>query len=291
MSAPKIFECVPNVSEGRDAETIAACAAAIAGAGATLAHVTSDEAHHRSVFTYFGGRAEALAAAVALARVAIERIDLRRHRGVHPRIGALDVLPFVPLAGATIEDARSLAREAAQRIWTETATPSYFYGDLATREEHRNLATVRSGEFEGLGARPGRGIVPDVGDVPLHPGAGAVAVGVRGLLVAFNVVLRTGDVRVARRIARALREGGGGLRSLRALGVALDDGRVQVSCNLTDHRALPLDRVTALVRAAARRAGVEVAESELIGLVPRASLAAVAARALGLDGPADVLGR
>jgi glutamate formiminotransferase len=118
-----------------------------------------------------------------------------------------------------------------------------------------------------------------------------VAVGVRGLLVAFNVVLRTGDVRVARRIARALREGGGGLRSLRALGVALDDGRVQVSCNLTDHRALPLDRVTALVRAAARRAGVEVAESELIGLVPRASLAAVAARALGLDGPADVLGR
>lgn len=276
-----LFECVPNVSEGRDNVTLDACADAIATSGAILAHRTSDPVHHRSVFTFLGDRATVLAGAVALAKVAVQRIDLRAHRGVHPRIGALDVLPFVPLAGATMEDAVALAREAAARIWQETKTPCYFYGFAATSEKRRLLADVRAGEFEGLVERGHRTGNPDVGNLFAHPSAGATAVGARDLLVAYNVVLATDDVRVARAIARSLRERDGGLRSLRVLGVALDRTHVQVSCNLTDFAATPLHRVFQLVERAAARHGVSVVSSELIGLVPRAALAAVATHALG----------
>jgi glutamate formiminotransferase len=284
----KLFECVPNISEGRDAAIVEACAQAIVDAGATLAHRTSDPVHHRSVFTFFGSRGVVLEAAAALARAAAKRIDLRSHRGEHPRIGALDVLPFVPLGDATMEDAVSLAREAAARIWAETRIPCYLYGGAATREEHRHLATVRSGEFEGLGARPVRAPGPDVGDVPMHESAGAIAVGARDVLVAFNVVLRTGDLHLARRIARTLRERDGGLRTLRALAFRLDEARVQVSFNVTDHAAVPLDLIVELVRRTAARHGVAVEAGELIGLLPRAALQAVAARRLGLGSAAEV---
>jgi glutamate formiminotransferase len=279
----KLFECVPNVSEGRDAKVLDACAAAIQQAGALLAHRTSDAVHHRSVFTFFGDADQVLAASVALAEVVVERIDLRTHSGAHPRIGALDVLPFVPLQDATMEDAVALARSAAQRIWERTGVPSVFYGGAATSERRRALADVRAGEFEGLVERGHRGGPPDVGTLAAHATAGAIAVGARGLLVAFNVVLRSDDVGLAREIARDLRERGGGLRSLRALGIPLGDGRVQVSCNLTEPDATPLHRVVALVRAAAERRGVAVAGCEFIGLVPRRVLQVLAAHELGID--------
>lgn len=278
-----IFECVPNISEGRDVAVVAACAAAIEAAGALLAHRTSDPAHHRSVFTFFGSRERVLAAALALAAVTTQHIDLRRHRGEHPRIGALDVLPFVPFGDATLEDAASLAREAAQRIWSELSVPSYFYGAAAeaASSSRRLLADARRGGFERLGARADP---PDVGGTP-HPSAGAVAVGARAPLVAFNVVLASGDLELARSIARTLRERDGGLRTLRALGLRQHDGRVQVSFNVTDVRATPLDRIVALVAALARPRGVAVAGSELIGLVSRTALEEVVDRAFAREPP------
>lgn len=281
--AARIFECVPNVSEGRDAAVLDACARAIESAGVTLAHRTSDAAHHRSVFTFFGTPENVRAAAVALARVTTERIDLRAHRGAHPRIGALDVLPFVPFGSATLADAAALARETAREIWETLGVPSVLYGEAATSEARRLLADVRTGEFEGLVERGHRGGPPDIGRIAAHPSAGAVAVGARKPLVAFNVVLASGDLRLARAIARTLRERGGGLRTLRALGIAQADGLVQVSCNITDIIATPLYRVVGAVRALAARSGVTVARTELIGLVPRAALARVAEHALGVE--------
>jgi len=279
---------VPNVSEGRDRSVLDACAAAIEDAGARLAHRTSDPVHNRSVFSFFATRQRVLAAAMSLAAVAVERIDLRGQRGAHPRIGALDVLPFVPFGSATPDDACDIAREAAQRLWRELGVPSFLYGGAATSPARRLLADVRRGEFEGLATRSDP---PDVGAGRLHRSAGAVAVGARGVLVAFNVEIGSDDVALARRIARALRERSGGLRTLRALGLALGPGRVQISCNVTDAAAMPLDRIVALVRLLAARAGVPVVGTELIGLVPRVALEGVVARMFdspslpGKDGP------
>jgi glutamate formiminotransferase len=286
----KLYECVPNVSEGRDAGVLDAMARAIEDAGATLAQRTSDAVHHRSVFTFFGEREQVLAASMALADIAVSRIDLRTHRGAHPRIGALDVLPFVPLGQATMHDAVGLAHEAALLLWERFALPSVFYGAAATREERRLLADVRAGEFEGLIERGHRGGPPDTGTVAAHPSAGATAVGARDILVAFNVVLRSDDLGIAREIARTLRERGGGLRTLRALGIALGDGRVQVSCNITDVAATPLHRVVGLIRAMAARRGIGVEGCELIGLVPRRALLDLAAHELGLVPEAPELG-
>jgi glutamate formiminotransferase len=284
--AERIFECVPNVSEGRDAALLDACARAIEGAGVLLAHRTQDPAHHRSVFTFFGTREQVRAAALALARVTTERIDLRTHQGGHPRIGALDVLPFVPFGTATMAEAVALATETAREIWTELGVPSVLYGGAAQNERRRLLADVRAGEFEGLVERGHRGGPPDVGEIAAHPSAGAIAIGARGPLVAFNIILATEDLGIARAIARTIRERGGGLRTLRALGIAQADGRVQVSCNLTDPSATPLHRVLGIVRALAAQAGVAVARTELIGLVPRSSLIRVAEAALGIETPA-----
>jgi glutamate formiminotransferase len=284
--AERIFECVPNVSEGRDAAVLDACARAIEGAGVVLAHRTQDPAHHRSVFTFFGTGDRVRAAALALARVTTERINLRTHKGAHPRIGALDVLPFIPFGAATMTDAVALATATAREIWAELGVPSVLYGSAAQNERRRLLADVRAGEFEGLVERGHRGGPPDIGDVAAHPSAGAIAVGARGPLVAFNVVLASDDIGVARAIARTIRERGGGLRTLRALGIAQADGRVQVSCNLTDLSATPLHRVVGLVRTLAAQAGVGVARTELIGLVPRSVLNRVAEAALGIEPPA-----
>lgn len=267
------FEIVPNVSEGRDPAVIEACVAALEDAGARVVHRTSDAVHHRSVITAIGSGSQVVAAAVALAGVASERIDLRAHRGAHPRIGALDVLPFVPLADATLADAVVLAHRAAARIWRELGIPTYLYGAAASAPHRAQLADVRRGEFEGLGERVARD--PswrfDYGDAA-HASAGAIAVGARAFLIAFNVELATGDLSVARDIARTLRASSGGLRTLKCLGLRLSSDRVQVSCNITDVDAVPLYRVTELVRRAAARAGVAIARSELIGLAPRRAL-------------------
>jgi len=267
------FEIVPNVSEGRDPAVIEACVAAMEAAGATVVHRTSDPVHHRSVITAVGRASQVVAAAVALARVARDRIDLRRHHGAHPRIGALDVLPFVPLADATLDEAVTLAHRAAARIWRELGIPAYLYGAAAGAPHRVHLADVRRREFEGLAARAAGDADWrfDYGDAP-HGGAGAIAVGARPFLIAFNVELASGDLSLAREIARTLRASSGGLRTLKCLGLRLSAQRVQVSCNVTDVDAVPLYRVTELVRRAAARAGVQVARSELIGLLPQRAL-------------------
>lgn len=281
----RIFECVPNVTEGQDREILDACAGAIAGAGVTLAHRTSDAMHGRSVFTFFGEREAVLAAIVALAAVTTARIDLRLRRGAHPRIGALDVVPIVPFGAATIGDASDLAREAGARLWAAHRLPCVFYGAAATRPERKFLADVRAGQFEALVTRGHRFGPPDVGDAAIHPSAGAVAIGARPPLVAFNVVLATDDMALARAISGELRERDGGLRTLRVLGIALANGRVQISCNITDVATTPLHRVYGAIVALAASRGVRVERSELIGLVSRTALLAVVAHALGCAGP------
>jgi glutamate formiminotransferase len=267
-----LFEIVPNVSEGRDVATIDAMVAAMEEAGARVVHRTSDAVHHRSVITALGNAERVVDAAVALARVARERIDLRAHRGAHPRIGALDVLPFVPLAGATLADAVTLARQAGERLWNELRIPSKLYGAAASAPHRVPLADIRAGEFEAL---PRRSVDPqwtyDYGD-QAHASAGAIAIGARPFLIAFNVELASGDLALAQRIARALRERNGGLRTLRTLGLRLAPDVVQVSCNVTDVDAVPLYRIAELVRRAAKRAGVRVRRSELIGLAPRRAI-------------------
>jgi glutamate formiminotransferase len=264
------FEIVPNVSEGRDPAVIDACVTAMEAEGVRIAHRTSDPVHHRSVITAVGDASQVVAASVALARAAHARIDLRRHRGAHPRIGALDVLPFVPLGEATLEDAIALAHRAAARIWRELGIPSFLYGAAAAASQREHLSAVRRGEFEGLAGRLAAD--PDwrfdYGDAA-HASAGAIAIGARPFLIAFNVELASGDLALAKRIARTLRASNGGLRSLKCLGLRLGDERVQVSCNVTDVDAVPLYRVTELVRRAAARAGTAVTRSELIGLAPR----------------------
>jgi glutamate formiminotransferase len=252
---------------------IDACVAAMEAAGARVIHRTSDPIHHRSVITAIGSASQTVAAAVALAHVTRDRIDLRTHRGAHPRIGALDVLPFVPLGTATLDDAVTLAHRAAARIWRELGVPSYLYGAAASAPHREHLADVRRGEFEGLAARSASDARWrfDFGDAA-HMSAGAIAVGARPFLIAFNVELATDDLSLARAVARRLRASSGGLRTLKCLGLRLDAARVQVSCNITDADAVPLYRITELVRRAAARAGVAVARSELIGLVPLAAL-------------------
>lgn len=260
-----LFEIVPNVSEGRDAAIVDACVDAVTAAGARVIDHSSDAVHHRSVITAVGSADQVLAASVALAGVASARIDLRAHRGVHPRIGALDVLPFVALRGATLADAAALARKAAQEIWQRHGVPSYYYDAAASGESARTLPQVRRGRI-GL----------DVGDRE-HASAGAIAVGARGILVAFNVELASGDIALADSIARSLRERSGGLGTLRALGLTRSAGVVQVSFNITNPDATPIYRIVELVRALAAEAGIGILRSELIGLVPRKALQATAA--------------
>jgi glutamate formiminotransferase len=263
------FEIVPNVSEGRDQRVIDACVAAMEAEGARIVHRTTDPVHHRSVITAVGRGSQVVAASVALARVVHDRVDLRVHRGAHPRIGALDVLPFIPLGDATLDDAVTLAHRAAARIWREVGIPSYLYGAAATDPHRARLAEIRRGEFEGLEQRLAGD--PrwrfDYGDTA-HASAGAIAIGARPFLIAYNVELASGDLGIARSIARTLRASSGGLRSLQCLGIRLDAHRVQVSCNIIDVDAVPLYRVTELVRALATRRGVAVTRSELIGLAP-----------------------
>jgi glutamate formiminotransferase len=280
-----VFECVPNVSEGRRRDAIEAIgAAAVAGSGVVLVDTQSDESHNRSVFTLVGTGEGVLSAAVRVAGAAIERIDLRVHKGEHPRMGAVDVIPFVPVSGATMDDAVELARRCAAEIWERYRVPSYFYERAATTPGRRDLAAVRKGQFEELLTavkEPGR--LPDVGDPELHPSAGAVAIGARDFLIAYNVNLATADLRLAERIARAVRQRSGGLLGVKALGFAHGENVVQVSMNLVDVNAAPLHRVTELVRREAAAAGVGVCGCELVGLAPLSAIAAAAAYYLHLE--------
>jgi len=262
-----LVQAVPNFSEGRDAETLAALAGAARSApGAVLADHSADADHHRCVLTLVGRPEAVLEAALAAARVAVARIDLTRHRGVHPRMGALDVLPFVPLGDTPMADCVDLAREAGRRLG-EMGVPVYLYGEAAARPERRNLPDIRRGGFEALAAGPLVGArAPDFGPAAVHATAGAAAVGARGPLTAFNVVLATDDLAIARAVAARVREAGGGLPGVRALGLPLaSTGRVQVSMNLTRPDLVsPADARERVAREAGAL-GVAVAESEIIG--------------------------
>lgn len=271
---PGLLECVPNISDGRRAGDIAAIAAAFAAGGATPLGVDADADHNRAVITIAGTAKQVIEGAVAGAREARERIDLRRHQGAHPRMGATDVIPFIPLAGSTMEDAVAAAAQTAERLWTELGIPTYLYGEAARRPERANLATVRKGQFEGIrdtiASDPARH--PDFGAAAVHPSAGATAVGARFFLIAYNVNLATRDLEIAKRIAKQIREKDGGLPAVKAMGFDLpEQGLVQVSMNLVDYRRTSPVDVFDVIAAKAKKAGIEVAGSEVVGLIPAAA--------------------
>ena len=300
-----LVECVPNVSEGRRHEVVDELVAAFAGAdpGVLVLDRSSDPDHNRTVITLAGPGPALVDAAVAGARACVRLIDLNRHRGVHPRMGALDVLPFVPfgeatrLAGAGDPDldCAALAERAGRRIAAEVGVPVYLYGAAARRPERAALPAVRGRGFEALRdalGRPGglRDRAPDLGGPGLHPTAGATAVGAREILVAYNVDLAGADLDLARRIAAAVRERDGGLPAVRAMGVALSErGVAQVSMNLLDYRVTPPAVAFAAVAELAGRAGARVEASEIVGLVPAAALAGVDPADLRLRGDVSEL--
>jgi glutamate formiminotransferase len=278
-------ECVPNVSEGRDPARLARFAAAVlATPGVRLADVHADPDHHRSVFTFLGPPPAVVAAALALAAAVVAELDMRGHQGIHPRIGALDVLPFVPLAGLTMAEAVALAHETGRTLAARHALPVYYYGEAARRPERRTLRALRRGEYEGLAERLASADgQPDDGPARVDPRAGAVCVGARDVLIAYNVWLASDDLEAARAIARSVRASGGGLPAVQALGLPLASrGRAQVSMNLLDYRVTPLPAVFDRVQAAAARQGVAVDRAELVGLAPRAAFAGRAPASLGL---------
>ena len=273
----KIVECVPNFSEGRRTEVIDQIAEAVAAVpGVHVLDVQSDADHNRTVVTFAGEPEAVEEAAFRGIQEAAELIDMDLHRGEHPRMGAADVVPFVPIKNVTMEDCVAIVRRVGERVGRELDIPIYLYEEAATRPERRNLADVRRGEYEGIKAeietRPER--EPDFG--PRHVGkAGATAIGARPPLIAYNVYLGTDDVEIAKAIARAVRHSSGGLRYVKALGL-LVKGQAQVSMNLTDYRRTPVHRVMEMIRREAERYGVSVVESELIGLIPNEALVEVA---------------
>jgi glutamate formiminotransferase len=278
----RLIECVPNFSEGRDHRRIEALVAAMSGIkGAWVLDLHTDADHNRSVVTLAGEPEPVAEAALRGVGKAVELIDLGRHRGGHPRIGAIDVLPFVPVEGLTMENCVALARYAGEQIWARHKIPVYFYEEAALRPERKGLESVRSGEFEYLRDEVMRNTdrIPDIGGPALQPSAGAVAVGARKFLIAYNINLDTPDVSVAKKIARAIRASSGGLPHVKAIGVELKERKLaQVSMNLTDFEQTSIRRVFDAVRLEAERNHCSIHSSEIIGLVPR--------KALGPDDPA-----
>lgn len=274
-----LIESVPNVSEGRRLDVVDRMAAAIETVdGVFLLDRTSDASHNRSVFTLAGEHGPVQDALERLVATAIHEIDMAAHTGEHPRIGAVDVIPFVPLASTTMDDCVELAHGFGERIAERFDLPVYFYANAARRPERVKLADVRRGQYEGLREEVSqRGREPDAGPARLHPSAGAVAVGARPFLIAYNINLASDDVELAKRIARRVRESGGGLPRVQANGFWIAElGRAQVSMNLLDFAVTPLWLVWDTVRDVAAEDGVELAESELIGLAPLAAMLAVA---------------
>jgi glutamate formiminotransferase len=265
-----MLACVPNVSEGRDERVIAELARTVATAGAELVDVHRDPDHHRAVLTLLGEAGAIARAALGVARTAVARIDLRKHVGVHPRLGALDVLPFVPLRDTPMADAVAVAHQVGETIAAELGVPVFFYEAAARRAHCRALPAIRAGGFEALSERlTDPRWCPDAGPARPHPTAGATVVGARGVLVAFNANLATGDLLAARAIARAIRESSGGLPAVRAIGVDLiTRATAQVAMNLVDYRRTSVETVIARVDEEAHRAGVTVRDFELVGCAP-----------------------
>jgi len=274
--ARKLVECVPNFSEGRDVEKVNALVEAVRSVPAVVfLDQELDADHNRSVLTFAGPPEAVSEAALRAVGKAVELIDLNFHTGVHPRIGAADVVPFVPVEGVTLEECARLAERVGEEIWRRFEVPVYFYEAAARRPDRVNLENIRRGQFEGLREEvltdPER--APDVGEPRLHPTAGAIVVGARKFLIAYNINLNTPDVEVAKAIARAIRFSSGGFRYVKAMGVPLSSrNMVQVSMNLTDFEQTPVHRVLEAVRVEAERYGVSVAGSEIVGLIPKKAL-------------------
>ncbi|MEA1871712.1 MAG: glutamate formimidoyltransferase, partial [Candidatus Bipolaricaulota bacterium] len=276
----------PNISEGRRREVVEEIAAAVAGPRRQVIDLSLDPDHNRSVITIIGesdGLAEGI---LSLARRAVERIDLREHHGEHPRMGAVDVIPFIPVRGVTMDDCVELSRTVGKRIAEEIGLPVYLYERSATTATRTNLATIRKGEFEGFATKIALPEwKPDFGPEEIHPSAGIVAVGAREFLIAYNINLATSDLAVAKEIASVVRSSSGGLRYVKALGFPLaEKGIVQVSMNLTNFKKTPILRVFDLVKREAERRGVLVAGSEIVGTLPRQALYDVASTALQIEG-------
>jgi glutamate formiminotransferase len=286
------LECVPNVSEGRRPEVIRRLAAVAGGTGAVLLDRSSDRDHHRSVFTLAGTPPALEQALLHLYEEALSTLDLRVHQGVHPRVGAVDVVPFVPLGDTPMAVAEATARRLAATVAERFELPVYLYAQAARQPEHRQLADIRRGGLEGLARRlaSDRRWLPDAGPHRLHPRAGATVIGARFFLIAFNAVLASSELSAARAVARTVRASAGGLPALLAIGVPLAErGRVQVSMNLLDYRQTSLPAALEAVQAAARTLGTEVAETEIVGLVPRAAVAGLTPEELLLPSPFPVL--
>ena len=274
-----VIECVPNVSEGRRPEIVAAMADAIRAVdGVRLLDYSSDASHHRSVFTFAGDAAGVEGAVLALFERAVADVDLRAHRGEHPRMGAVDVVPFVPIEGVTMADCVALARKVGTAVADRFHVPVFLYEEASSNPARKNLEDIRRGEFEGLAAKMAtEGWAPDFGPAVPHPSAGAVVIGARMPLIAYNINLATNRLDVAKKIAAAIRHSSGGYRFVKAMGIALEErGIVQVSMNLTNHEKTPIFRVFETVKREAERYGVAVLESEIVGLVPSAALSAAA---------------
>lgn len=280
----KLIECALNFSEGRREDIIAAIVAA--AQGVRVLDVAPDKDHNRTVLSFVGSSEAVAQAAFDVAAKCIELIDMNGHRGAHPRMGAVDVIPFVPLGEATMAEAVALARQVGARLGAELGLPVYLYEEAATRPERRNLADVRAGEYEGLASKmTDPNWAPDFGPPKPHPTAGACAVGARIYLVAFNVNLGTPDLNIAKKIARAVRAKNGGLANVKAIGVLLENRKIaQVSMNVVDPFGTPLYRVFEAVRVEAARYGISIVGSEIVGLVPMSVLLETARYYLRLEG-------
>ena len=274
-----IIECIPNVSEGRRPDVVEAIAAAIrAVPGVRLLDHSSDASHNRSVFTMAGDAPAIKTAVLAMYERALPAIDLRTHKGEHPRLGAVDVVPFVPIEGVTMEACVALAKDVAREVAARFGVPVYLYEEASSNPARTNLEDIRRGEFEGLAAKMKTdGWTPDFGPAAPHESAGASVIGARMPLIAYNINLNTDRLDVAKKIAAAIRHSSGGFRYVKAAGFKLDDrGIVQVSMNLTNYEKTPIFRVFETVKREAERYGVTILESEIVGLIPAAALNATA---------------
>ncbi len=281
-----IIECIPNVSEGRRPEVVEGLVAAVrAVPGVRLLDYSADPSHNRSVLTFVGDREPVKTAILALFEKAVGAVDLRQHKGEHPRLGAVDVVPFVPIDGVTMDECVALARDVGETVAERFGVPVYLYEEASANPARKNLEDIRRGEFEGLAAKMATsGWAPDFGPATPHPSAGASVIGARMPLIAYNINLNTDRVDVAKKIAAAIRQSSGGLRYIKAAGFKLEDRNLaQVSMNLTNYQKTPIFRVFEVVKREAERYGVSILESEIVGLIPSAALVSAAEFYLQLE--------
>ena len=280
-----VIESIPNISEGRRPDVVARLVEQVRRTGVRVLDHSSDASHNRSVLTLAGDAASIKAGILALFAAAIEAIDLRTHSGEHPRVGAVDVVPFVPIEGVTMADCVALAKDVGAAVAGRFGVPIYLYEEASDNPARKNLEDIRRGEFEGLAAKMAQpGWAPDFGPAAPHPSAGASVVGARMPLIAYNINLNTDRIDVAKKIAAAIRHSSGGLRYVKAMGVKLEDRNLaQVSMNLTNYEKTPVFRVFEMVRREAARYGVSILESEIVGLVPSQALVSSAEFYLQLE--------